>query len=157
MNYCKHIDSPTGVLRLECNDQYLTGIDWITQVGRRRGKGDHKHPLLDQAALELGEYFAGKRTRFTLPLQPTGTEFQQSVWQRLQDVDYGKTASYADVARSLHRPSSPRAVGGAVGRNPIVIVIPCHRIIGAKGDLTGFGGGLERKKILLTLEGSLPG
>lgn len=157
MTYHRHIDSPTGVLRLECDDRYLTGVDWIApSTGRRAGK-EHSHPLLDQAALELEEYFAGNRTRFTLPLQPVGTEFQRTVWRRLEAVDYGQTASYADVARSLPHPSSPRAVGGAVGRNPIVIIIPCHRIIGAQGDLTGFGGGLERKKTLLALEGSLPG
>lgn len=109
-------------------------------------------PLLRQAAIQLDEYFRGSRNSFDLPLAPQGTDFEQAVWQALQTIPYGKTASYADIARQIGRPSACRAVGHANGRNPIGIVIPCHRVIGANGKLTGYAGGLTIKQYLLELE-----
>jgi len=108
--------------------------------------------LLDRAAAQVAEYFAGRRTAFDLPLAPRGTPFQQDVWRALLAIPYGHTASYRDVARSVGRPAAVRAVGAANGRNPIAIVVPCHRVIGADGTLTGYAGGLKRKQALLALE-----
>jgi methylated-DNA-[protein]-cysteine S-methyltransferase len=109
------------------------------------------------AVAQLEEYFAGRRTRFDLPLAPSGTEFQLRVWQQLRAIPYGATCSYADIARAIDAGNGFRAVGLANGRNPISIIVPCHRVIGANGSLTGYGGGLERKRYLLDLEtGALP-
>ena len=108
-------------------------------------------------AAQLGEYFAGERTSFDLALSPSGTDFQLRVWQQLRTIPYGVTCSYADIARGIGATNGFRAVGLANGRNPISIVVPCHRVIGADGSLTGYGGGIERKRFLLDLEaGSLP-
>jgi methylated-DNA-[protein]-cysteine S-methyltransferase len=100
----------------------------------------------------LADYFQGRRRSFDLRLRPEGTEFQRSVWQALAAIPYGETRSYADIARAIGRPSATRAVGAANGANPLPIVLPCHRVVGANGSLTGFGGGLETKKFLLNLE-----
>jgi methylated-DNA-[protein]-cysteine S-methyltransferase len=115
------------------------------------------HPVLDVAVRQLLEYFAGERSHFDLPLRPRGSRFQQRVWAALLDIPYGQTRSYGDVAREIgFGPQASRAVGLANGANPIPIVIPCHRVIGADGSLTGYGGGLDRKRALLDLErGSL--
>jgi O-6-methylguanine DNA methyltransferase len=110
------------------------------------------HPVLTQARKQLAEYFAGKRTDFDLPLSATGTEFQESVWRALQEIPYGRTVSYGKIATRIGRPAAVRAVGAANGANPIAIVIPCHRVIGADGSLTGYGGGEPRKKWLLDHE-----
>jgi len=109
-------------------------------------------PLLRRAAHQLDEYFAGTLQTFDLPLRPQGTEFQQAVWKALQDIPYGETASYGELARKIGQPTASRAVGLANGRNPISIVIPCHRVVGANGSLVGYGGGVERKRTLLDLE-----
>lgn len=106
-------------------------------------------------AKQLREYFAGERTEFELELAPEGTPFQQRVWKQLQRIPYGKTTNYGEIARRLRRPSASRAVGAANGRNPIWIVIPCHRVIGKNGTLTGYGGGLPNKQALLELEGAV--
>lgn len=108
----------------------------------------------DPVASQLAEYFSGRRTRFDLTLGAEGTPFQEAVWSALQDIPYGTTASYRDIAETVGRPTATRAVGGANGRNPISIIVPCHRVIGADGSLTGFGGGLDRKMVLLELERS---
>lgn len=125
---------------------------------------DHRHrpPLphdarRDDAAFEdarqqLREYFAGERTRFSLPLRMEGTDFQRAVWRGLLDIEYGETISYGELARRIGRPGASRAVGLANGRNPVSIVVPCHRVIGSSGSLTGYGGGMERKRFLLDLE-----
>jgi methylated-DNA-[protein]-cysteine S-methyltransferase len=105
------------------------------------------------ARAQLGEYFAGERTRFSLPLAPTGTEFQRRVWAALAEIPYGTTIDYGELARRIGRPGAARAVGAANGRNPISIIVPCHRVVGAGGALTGYSGGLERKRLLLELEG----
>lgn len=110
---------------------------------------------LDPVCRQLDEYFAGRRQRFALALAPRGTAFQQQVWQALQAIPYGTTCSYAELARRIGRPTSVRAVGTANGANPIAIIVPCHRVIGSNGSLTGFAGGLPRKAALLRLEGAL--
>ncbi|AWW27579.1 MAG: methylated-DNA-[protein]-cysteine S-methyltransferase [Acetobacterium sp.] len=109
-------------------------------------------PLLKKAVLELQEYFAGTRKRFDLPLSPQGTDFQQKVWKALQDIPYGAVVSYKDIALAIGNEKACRAVGGANNKNPISIIIPCHRVIGADGSLVGYGGGLEIKRRLLALE-----
>jgi methylated-DNA-[protein]-cysteine S-methyltransferase len=118
-------------------------------------KADPEHPVLKNVSQQLTEYFAGQRSRFEVPLDLTsGTAFQQSVWQALQAIPYGRTASYGDVSRRVGKPTAVRAVGAAVGRNPVSIIVPCHRVMGANGSLTGYAGGLDRKTALLKLEGS---
>ena len=111
--------------------------------------------LLDRVEAQLIEYFAGKRTTFDLPLEPSGTDFQLSVWELLRGIPYGVTTSYGELARRLGDPKATRAVGAANGANPIPIIVPCHRVVGSKGELTGFGGGIERKRWLLEHEGAL--
>lgn len=110
-------------------------------------------PLLTQMRRELDAYFAGRLTRFTVPLAPPGTAFQQQVWRLLLDIGFGETSTYGALAVQLGQPSASRAVGAAVGRNPISIAVPCHRVVGASGALTGYAGGLDRKRALLALEG----
>ena len=112
--------------------------------------------MLLEARRQLDDYFAGTRRDFDLPLSPRGTEFQRNVWRTLAAIPYGSTWSYRDLAQRIGRPAAMRAVGAANGRNPLPIVLPCHRVIGADGSLTGFGGGLPTKAFLLRLEGSLP-
>lgn len=113
-----------------------------------------RQPPLPEVRRQLGEYFAGKRRDFVLPLDPHGTAFERGVWRVLVAIPYGETRSYAEVAMAIGRPAACRAVGRANGRNPIAVVIPCHRVIGSDGSLTGYGGGLELKRLLLDLEGA---
>lgn len=112
--------------------------------------------LLARASEQLHEYFEGRRRRFELPLDLVGTPFQREVWQALLEIPSGATRAYGEIAARIGRPSAVRAVGGAIGRNPVSIVVPCHRVIGSDGSLTGFGGGLPRKRALLGIEGVLP-
>jgi methylated-DNA-[protein]-cysteine S-methyltransferase len=109
-------------------------------------------PLFLEAQAQLDAYFAGELQRFELPLAPRGTEFQRSVWAALLEIPYGSTSTYSELAAAIGRPSACRAVGAANGRNPLAVVVPCHRVIGAAGGLTGYGGGLQRKRLLLALE-----
>ena len=146
------IDSPIGPLRLVAADGALTAIDF-SPFGDRPGDEAAEEPVLQQAAAQLAEYFAGERTDFDLPLAPRGTAFQQQVWAELVKIGYGGTASYGEIAHRLGLTNAAsRAVGTANGRNPIPIIVPCHRVIGADGTLTGYAGGIERKRILLDLE-----
>lgn len=143
------MDSPIGGLRLHSSAGLLTAIDFGAEVRGERTTD----PLLDAAELQLTEYFAGERTDFDLPLANDGTQFQQKVWGELRRIPFGETASYGDIARRLgYEPVVSRAVGAANGANPIPIIVPCHRVVGADGSLTGYAGGLSRKKILLDLE-----
>jgi methylated-DNA-[protein]-cysteine S-methyltransferase len=119
------------------------------------GRRDDRHPLLQRAATQLGEYFGGKRSAFELPLAFDGTEFQKQCWHALLEIPYGETRSYGEQARRIGRPSAARAVGMANHDNPIAILIPCHRVIAADGSLAGFGGGIAIKRALLELEGAL--
>ena len=150
------IDSPVGELRLVERDGALTAIEFAPfreGDGRPRGVRDDSHPVLLDAGRQLRAYFARELTDFDLPLAPVGSDFQQRVWKELQLIDYGQTASYGAIALRLGMTNAAsRAVGLANGRNPIPIVIPCHRVIGANGTLTGYAGGLERKQTLLELE-----
>ncbi len=148
------IDSPIGPLTLIGDDGVLCGLYMQTRrhPPAADALGEHVHGTLAQATEQLGEYFAGERERFTLPLAPHGTPFQLTVWDRLRAIPYSRTCSYADVAAQLGRPSAVRAVAAANGRNPISIIVPCHRVIGSDGSLVGYGGGLARKEFLLRLE-----
>ena len=144
------VDSPIGELLLTAEDGLLTGLHFSPFAV---GPGwRHDPDALKEAATQLGEYFAGERTDFALELAPHGTEFQQSVWAMLREIPYGETTTYGALAGRLGNPRTVRAVGLANGRNPIAVIIPCHRVIGADGSLTGFGGGLDRKRALLDLE-----
>lgn len=152
------IDTPLGTLRASFDargrlfelvfveDRAAEGADGARTASRE----------LAQLRAQLDWYFAGKRTRFDVELAPRGTEFQRDVWRVLADVEYGTTTSYAELARRIGRPNAVRAVGAANGANPWVLVVPCHRVIGADGSLTGYAGGLARKRALLELERALP-
>ncbi|MGH8033057.1 MAG: methylated-DNA--[protein]-cysteine S-methyltransferase [Luteimonas sp.] len=157
--YTTTLDSPVGALLLAADDDGLRLIEFPSPRHRyTRGRdwrtGDH--PTLRAAAHQLAAYFTGDLRTFDLPLAPSGTAFQQTVWRALRDIAYGTTTSYGEIARRIDKPAAVRAVGAANGRNPLPIVVPCHRVIGTDGALTGFGGGLPTKQFLLTLEGALP-
>ena len=148
--YQASMTTPLGPLKIRCNPHAITSIAFADESDGT----DEDTPLLQQAKRELSEYFAGTRTVFELPLQPQGTKFQQSVWQALRTIQHGQLASYGDIAKRIGNPQGMRAVGMANRHNPVAIVIPCHRVIGANGTLTGYAGGLEKKAWLLNLEGS---
>ena len=153
MYYC-YLDTPIGELLLAGEDGALAMIGFPKGSMRRDPETDwiYNEKPLAKARQQLEEYFGGTRKEFDLPLRIKGTEFQVSVLNALQEIPYGKTASYGEIARRIGRPKAVRAVGAANGRNPIPIVVPCHRVIGSSGDLTGFGGGLDTKAALLRLE-----
>ena len=153
MFYC-YMKSPVGKLLLAGDPDGLKHINFPDEKKPVTPGPDwlEKPAFFISAAAELEEYFAGKRRRFSIDIAPQGTSFQLSVWRSLQRVPYGKTISYGQLARQVGNPKASRAVGAANGANPVPIIIPCHRVIGASGDLTGFGGGLEVKKYLLELE-----
>ncbi len=153
------VDSPVGPLFVAASSVGLRAIEF--RDNRHPVKRDDDWQAGDNAVLrkarrQLDEYFAGKRRAFDLPLSPQGTDFQRTVWTMLASIPYGETISYAQLASRVGKPSAMRAVGAANGRNPLPIVLPCHRVIGADGSLTGFGGGLPTKQFLLKLEGALP-
>jgi methylated-DNA-[protein]-cysteine S-methyltransferase len=156
-----YIESPIGRLMLTTDGTALTGLYmnlYRNKPSKLPGLGDDwiQNATIDPlpaAARQLKEYFAGKRREFDLPLRMEGTEFQQRVWRELTKIPFGETRSYGQLAKRLNNPNGSRAVGLANGRNPIAIIVPCHRVIGADGSLTGFGGGLDRKEWLLTHEG----
>jgi methylated-DNA-[protein]-cysteine S-methyltransferase len=149
--------SPVGELTLIASDAGLVAVLWENddparvRLGEVQDRADH--PLLARTAAQLAEYFAGERRAFDLPLDFRGTDFQKSVWAQLLRIPFGETRSYGELARALGNPTPSRAVGAANGRNPISIITPCHRVVGASGSLTGFAGGLETKAFLLKLEG----
>ena len=152
MTFHHRISTPVGPMTLTKDGDALTGAYLENLVPAIEGKRDAH--AFDVERTQLEEYFAGERTRFELRLAPSGTPFQQRVWKALQDVVFGRTASYGDIARAIGRPEASRAVGAANGKNPIAIIIPCHRIIGSSGALVGYAGGLPRKKWLLAHEGN---
>lgn len=151
-------ESPVGKLKLVASDDGLAGVLWTNGEQCRlrlpSARYSDEDALLCEAAGQLAEYFAGGRHAFDLPLDPQGTPFQKAVWQALRAIPYGETRSYLELARQLDQPQAARAVGAANGRNPLSIVVPCHRVIGAGGKLTGFAGGLAAKAHLLALEAS---
>jgi len=154
--FFKHVPSPVGKLKLVATDDGLTAILWENDNPNRVKLGNmvenESHPVLKLAERQLNEYFAGKRKKFELPLDFNGTEFQQSVWKALLTIPFGETRSYTQIAKQISRPKAVRAVGAANGKNPISIIAPCHRVIGADGSLTGFAGGLKAKEYLLGFE-----
>lgn len=150
--YFTEFASPLGTLQLRGTDAALTGV-FMEPHPQPHGAVRDEAPLRE-AQRQLEEYFAGEREEFSLALEADGTDFQQRVWESLRRIPFGETASYGDIARRIGNPRAVRAVGLANGRNPISIIVPCHRVIGADGTLTGYGGGLERKRFLLALEKS---
>ena len=151
--------SPVGELMLVADDAGLVAILWEDDRPGRVKLGplthNRDHPVLVAAVRQLTEYFAGTRQAFDLPLAARGTDFQRAVWDALSAIPAGETRDYAGIARAIGRPTAVRAVGAANGRNPISIVVPCHRVIGSDGSMTGFAGGLPAKGALLALEGAL--
>ena len=152
MMYCDYFESPLGTMEIKATDEGICQVIFC---------GEHKEPtvpsrVITQCIAQLEEYFTGTRQSFDLPLDPVGTEFQKSVWQALCEIPFGHTHSYLQLAEQLNNPKAVRAVGGANGRNPKTLIVPCHRVIGASGTLTGYAGGVERKQWLLAHEG-VPG
>lgn len=153
------LPSPWGPMTLAAND---TALVWVGFDGQKHSEDTHAwrlsaaHPLLRQTSMQLQQYFAGERQQFDIALDlGCGTAFQQRVWHSLLTIAHGQTTTYGAISQQLGQPGAVRAVGGAIGRNPISIVVPCHRVVGAKGALTGYSGGMERKVALLKLEGVL--
>ncbi len=148
--------SPVGELTLVASDAGLVAVLWphddFDRVRWGEMVSDDAHTVLIAAAAQLDAYFAGTRTAFDLPLDFRGTDFQKSVWAALLTIPFGETRSYGEIARAIGQPTASRAVGAANGRNPISIIAPCHRVIGANGALTGFAGGMAAKRLLLALE-----
>ena len=150
------MESPVGRLKLVASAAALVAVLWeyerpnrVILAPLKRGS---RQPVLLEAERQLREYFSGTRTEFDLPVELNGTEFQKRVWRALRDIPYGQTMSYVDLARTVGSPRAVRAVGAANGKNPLSIIVPCHRVIGANGSLTGFAGGLDAKAKLLALE-----
>ncbi|MGJ7579921.1 methylated-DNA--[protein]-cysteine S-methyltransferase [Variovorax sp. RHLX14] len=154
-----HMETPLGGVVLAATDKGLSGLWFDEQKHSPDTEGwetDDAHPVLRMAAEQLLDFLAGRRTTFDLPLDLShGTDFQQAVWQALREIPAGATTSYGALSARVGRPTAVRAVGAAVGRNPVSVIVPCHRVIGATGALTGYAGGLERKTALLQLEGAL--
>jgi len=148
------LDSPVGVLFLTSNGEAITELFMEKHKGEPKPIGDWKRDdgLFREAVGQLRAYFAGELTKFDLPLATGGAPFQQRVWAELRKIPYGSTISYGELARRIGNPKASRAVGAANGDNPVSIIIPCHRVIGSNGKLTGYGGGIERKKFLLEFE-----
>ena len=151
------IDTPLGAMTLAATERGLAGA-WFDGQAHHPGEldapMDAAQPWLQQGARELQDYFTGRRRSFSVPLDPQGTPFQQRVWQLLRAIPHGALHRYGDIARDLGNPDAARAVGAAVGRNPLSVIVPCHRVVGRDGSLTGYAGGLPRKQALLTLEGA---
>lgn len=153
------VDSPLGALLLSVDEDGLTRVEFPDPDGAHHPDPGWvevepaDEPVLAAASEQLAGYFAGERTDFELPLAPVGTPFQKQVWEALSTIGHGQTCSYGQLAAQLGRPTASRAVAQAIGRNPLGIVLPCHRVIGSDGSLTGYASGLERKRFLLQLEG----
>lgn len=155
-HFYKTVESPVGELKLVASDKGLTAILWENDDPKRVRLGalveDREHPVLKCVERQLQEYFAGSRTAFDLELDFVGTDFQKKVWRALLAIPFGQTRTYAQIANEIGNPKAVRAVGAANGKNPISVVAPCHRVIGSNGALTGFAGGLEAKRYLLSHE-----
>ena len=153
-----HLTSPVGQLKLVANAHALVAVLWENENPKRVRLAElleeAQHPVLLETARQLNEYFAGQRRQFDLPLDFEGTAFQQKVWQALLSIPFGETRSYKQIAEQIGHAKAMRAVGAANGKNPISIIAPCHRVVGANGKLVGFAGGLENKSILLEIERS---
>jgi methylated-DNA-[protein]-cysteine S-methyltransferase len=150
--YTMPLETSVGRLTLESDGDVLIGIWLPDKALRQRAGGEDAPPVLKETATQLEEYLAGERTEFDVPMELDGTDFQRSVWQELTRIPYGETISYGELARRVGRPKGPRAVGQANGRNPIPIIVPCHRVLASNG-IGGYGGGLPLKRALLAVEG----
>ena len=153
MRHYQYLDSPLGQLKLWSDGERLLAIEFEGRHSQEQDSENRSDAVLDACAQQLVEYFAGERQAFSLPLGAGGTAFQQAVWDALCDIPFGEVRSYGAIADGIGKPTAVRAVGAANGRNPIPIVVPCHRVIGSDGSLTGFAGGLDCKRQLLALEG----
>ncbi len=147
--YFGYYESPIGLIEVSGTSEAVRSVDFV----ERRRETFSSNALVENAVGEIREYFERNRRKFDAPLDPQGTPFQKAVWRRLLEVPYGRTASYGEIARAVGNPKAVRAVGGANGRNPIAIIVPCHRIIGSDGSMTGYGSGIWRKEWLLEHEG----
>ena len=165
MEYLSHASTPLGGMLLSSDGEAITGLWFEDQkyfgAALPADREERQVPVLEQAEVWLSRYFEGRAPEFTPPLSPRGTPFQKAVWEILLTIPFGRTMTYGEIAailadRAGRERLSPQAVGGAVGRNPISLIIPCHRVLGAGGSLTGYAGGLDRKEKLLAMEGSLP-
>jgi methylated-DNA-[protein]-cysteine S-methyltransferase len=156
MNYYDFYESPMGRMLIVATDDGLNGLYFVDQKYYREVEADWtqapNHPVVRQTAREMQEYFAGKRKEFEVGLAPEGTTFQSQVWKAISSVKYGTNITYSELARRAGHPDAIRAAGTATGRNPITIIVPCHRIVGSDGSLTGYAGGLDRKRALQELE-----
>jgi methylated-DNA-[protein]-cysteine S-methyltransferase len=154
--FYKEIESPVGKLKLVASSNALVAVLWKRERPNRVKLDTMtlapQHPILLETERQLAEYFSGERIQFDLPLQPDGSEFQKKVWQALREIPFGQTRSYLDLAKALGSSKAARAIGAANGKNPLSIIVPCHRVVGADGSLTGFAGGVETKAALLALE-----
>lgn len=150
MTFTDFMESPLGPIQITATDSAISAVSFDVTATGTTGNA-----VIQECIRQLGEYFQGSRTIFDLPLAPQGTEFQKSVWEKLKDIKFGESCSYLDIANAIGNPKSIRAVGGANGKNPISIIVPCHRVIGSDKSLTGYAGGLSRKKWLLEHEGIL--
>lgn len=151
--YQSYYQSPIGLIEIRANDLGVLAVTFLKE--EIQAEDAVSNTVTESTVLQLQEYFTGNRNEFDVPLAPIGTAFQQQVWTALLNIPFGKTDSYSAIAQKLNNPLSVRAVGAANGKNPIAIIVPCHRVIGASGNLTGYAGGLWRKEFLLKLEGSI--
>ena len=147
MNYSSYLETPIGILEITASDSAISSILFVTQRHI-----EQPNPVTEQAVQQLEQYFQGTRKTFDLPLNAGGTAFQQKVWNALGEIEYGKTCSYQHIAKLINNPKSVRAVGAANGRNPLTIIVPCHRVIGTNGALTGYASGVDKKAWLLQHE-----
>lgn len=151
----RYINSPIGVLKLEATDKALTAIKFSDDGQNAVTQPEPASAILEKARSQLKEFFNGRRQEFDIPLAPEGTDFEQQVWNQLKNIPFGKSITYTQLAQKLGDSNKVRAVGRANGQNPLPIIIPCHRVIGANNKLTGYAGGVERKRWLLQHEGVL--
>ena len=145
--FYEYLETPIGLLAVVATDQFVIGVDFALKQ-----KDSSANKISKQAVKELAEYFAGKIEKFSVPIFYTGTAWQNTVWNKLLSVPYGSVISYQDLAAAVGKPKAARAIGQAVNKNPIAIIVPCHRVVGSRGDLVGYAGGLKKKEYLLKLE-----
>ena len=151
----EYLESPVGILKIGASTQGLTQVEFIAKQDQSSQQHSRANAYTTKAKIQLQEYFKGERQTFSVPLHFEGTEFQNQVWSSLLNIKYGQLCSYGEIAQTISNPKASRAVGMANNKNPIVIIIPCHRVIGSNGELTGYGGGLSNKEWLLKHEGAI--
>jgi methylated-DNA-[protein]-cysteine S-methyltransferase len=147
--------SPFGPIRISASDKGITEISFVKGISIDNDTDLIQNQIIKDCTFQLDEYFSHKRIKFSIPLDPGGTGFQKQVWAALQNIPFGKVVSYLDIAKALEDPNKIRAVGNANGKNPIAIIVPCHRVIGSDGKLVGYVGGLDKKRLLLQFEGAI--